>query len=211
MGSDSDLRAERLKAHDVALPKGYLPDPDRHLGNVRDRIHYDRALRWLKSLGAKSALDVGSYDGWLDFLLIRDGFKMSGVEMIGSLANAAMSYAERNFIQYQVFTNHILDAAPLMFSEGGEKYDAVLCFETLEHLPLDEAKEAVGKFSSWASKGVIISLPDQKHEDNAQHLWTPTADLIHEMWGRMPGYDVEYVPYPGSHIPGNWFIRYRLG
>jgi len=216
MGAAAGM-SDRLKAHAVSLPPGYAPNPEAHLGNVRDRVHFDRAFRWLTSIGARTVLDVGSYDGWLDFLLTAKGFSMTGVELIQDLADAALRYAERNFLPYEVQVGDFLELnvgrefADEDDPHDGRRWDAVICFETLEHMPLEDAKECARRFAEVATKGVIISLPEQRHEDNAQHLWTPTSWLIHEIWGGLPGYDMERVPYPGTTIPSNWFVRHTCG
>jgi len=196
-------REERVFAHSVDLPPGYVPDPQRHLGNIRDSTHFTKAAKWLESIGAKTVLDVGSYDGWLDFLLIAKGFSVVGVELIEGLADAAVRYGNRNFLEYEVQMGYFLDI------ELGRTFDAVICFETLEHMPLDDARESAKRFASLARKGVMVSLPDQDHHQNPQHLFTPTEALIKDIWGGMPGYTLEYVPYPGTTIPANWFISHR--
>jgi len=197
-------REDRLMVHSVELPPGYIPSPERHLLNVRDSTHVNRAVKWLESIKAKTVLDVGCYDGWLDFLLDSKGYKVSGIELIPELAAAARRYAERNFINYSVQVGYVLDL------EVTNKYDAVLCFETLEHMPLEDAQECSRRFSKWATKGVMVSLPDQDHHLNSQHLFTPTEELIKGMWGSFPEYALEYVPYPGTPIPSNWFISHRV-
>lgn len=204
-------RQERMAAHAVQLPKGYLPDPDRHLNSIRDLTHFLKAKKWLSDIGAKTVLDVGCYDGWLDFLLIREGFSVTGVEMIPELADAAVRYADRNFIPYTVYNSHVLDACPYFLCDDTQtQYDAVVCFETLEHMTIEEAKTAAGYLNSWARKGVMVSLPDQGHNQNPQHLWSPTVDVIQDIWGKMTGYAVEHVPYPGTTIPANYFIKYDI-
>jgi 2-polyprenyl-3-methyl-5-hydroxy-6-metoxy-1,4-benzoquinol methylase len=202
---------ERMDAHAVRLPKGYVPNPDMHLGNIRDATHFMKASKWLKSIGAKTVLDVGCYDGWLDFLLIREGYSLTGVEMIPELADAALRYAERNFLSYTVYTSHVLDACPFFMADDQQiQYDAVVCFETLEHMTLEEAAKAASLLSQWSRKGVLVSLPDQDHRQNAQHLWTPTEEVIKGIWGDKPGYSLEYVPYQGTTIPSNWFVSHGV-
>lgn len=196
-------REERISAHSVRLPEGYVPDPMSHLGNTRDSNHYLKASKWLKEIGAKTVLDVGSYDGWLDFLLIGKGFRVTGVELIPDLMDAAVRYGNRNFVEYEALGGYFLDV-----EFDGRTFDAVLCFETLEHMPLEDAKESARRFAAMARKGVMVSLPDQDHHVNHQHLWSPNEEVIRDIWGGLPGFKVEYQSYPGTTIPGNWFITH---
>jgi 2-polyprenyl-3-methyl-5-hydroxy-6-metoxy-1,4-benzoquinol methylase len=197
-------RLERLKAHAVMLPEGYVPDPQRHLCNARDSNHYLRALSFLKSIGAKTVLDIGCYDGWLDFLLVDKGYSVEGVELIPELAAAARRYADRNFLTYRVHEGSFADLS----LQGS--YDAVICFETLEHMPLEEVLACVPKMASLATKGVLISLPDQDHNMNLQHLWTASEDLMREIWGAFKNFKLDYLSYPGTSIPGNFFISHQV-
>jgi len=206
MGGDAMRdRTERIRAHSVRLPGGYLPNPMAHMGNVRDANHYLKATGFLKEIGAETALDIGSYDGWLDFLLIGKGFKVEGVELIPDLAAAARRYADRNFIRYAVHEGYFADL------DLPGAYDAVMCFETLEHMPLDEVRVCAERMRDLAVKGVIVSLPDQDHRGNPQHLWTPDEDVIRDIWGVMPGFKLDFAPYPGTAIPGNYFITHDGG
>ena len=192
--------ADMCALHDVRLPDGYMPNPEAHLGNPRDAGHYEYALAWLKAKGATTVLDVGCYDGWLDFLLSSQGYKVSGYELITELAEAARRYAARNFIDYTVTVGPALDI------DVQQKYDAILCFETLEHMALYDACLCVKKFMGMARNGILISLPDQDCKQNAQHKYTPTEELIRFTWGDLPGFKMDYKVWD-KRIPGNWFIE----
>ena len=192
---------DRRAVHEVALPQGYIPEPYRHMVNVRDYGHFIMALKCLESFGGKTVLDIGAYDGWLDFLLIDRGYSMTGVEFIQPLAEAARRFAARNQIDYTMIVGAAQDQ---MF--GHKEFDAVICYETLEHMSADEALACTYRFGDWASH-VLISLPDQSHRDNPQHCWTPTKDLL-DLWFRDRGAKIEYKDWPGTGIPANWFIAY---
>jgi len=193
---------ERRAAHSVSLPKGYIPRPREHMLNPRDYGHFMYALKWLESIKAKKVLDVGCYDGWLDFLLIERGFAVTGIEFIEDLAQSAMLYANRNMIDYKVHTGSAQD----FDFEIGE-FDAVLCFEMLEHVPMPAAIELTYKFNEWAPN-VLLSLPNQDHNDNHQHCWTPTPELL-DFWFKERTTKIEYKTWPGPEVPGNWFIQYE--
>ncbi len=197
-------RHERLAVHNMNIPPEYLPRPNEHMANQRDYGHFMYALKWLESIKARRVLDVGCFDGWLDFLLIDRGFYMVGIEFIDALANAARRYALRNKISYVVYTG---DAQYFDFNHNA--YDAVICYEMLEHVPEDTAQTLIKRFSTWAPN-VLISVPNQEYQDNPQHCWTPTAELLDSWYKEKPGKtEIEYKEWPGTTIPGNWFVKYN--
>jgi len=196
---------EEIRAnHEVTIPESYLPVPEAHIGNKRDNKHFTKALEVLEDLGAEKVLDVGSYDGWLDFLLIDKGYDVEGVEFIEGLALSAERYAVKNNKKYKVHKG-AFDEVSI-----SDIFDAVLCFETLEHVPLDSIPVYIDKMEKIATKGILISLPDQDHKENKQHLWTPTEELIKSFWGGKEGFRLEYVEYPDTGVPSNWFIHYKV-
>lgn len=193
-------KTERFQAHQVQ--ETWMPNPAAHLQNPRDAYHFDWTVSQLKGRSGDSILDVGSYDGWLDFLLIKQGFKVQGVEAIPNLCKSAEAYAAQHCPSYRVHQGFFDEV------EIGDRFDVVLCYETLEHIPLDMVPAYVSKMEAIAKKTVLISLPDQKHEDNPQHLWTPRYGLLLALWGRKKGFEMTYKPYPG--LPANFLIRWDV-
>lgn len=196
-------RSDRLHVHQVNGT--WMPNPEGHLQSIRDGQHFYWTLAQLQDLPGAQILDVGCYDGWLDFLLIRKGFKPHGVELILELAQSACAYAHANQLDYLVMQG-FFDEMPAFST----RYDVAICYEVLEHVPLDLVPVYVGKMEGSATKRILISLPDQKHEDNPQHLWTPTEALAREMWGARKGFSITRQDYPGTDIPANFFIRWEL-
>jgi len=196
--------SERIAAHrNMVIPDTYIPQPFAHLGNKRDSKHYEWAKDMLK--GCKSAVDIGPWDGWLDFLLIHtiDDFRVTGVELIPELAAAANRYAQLTSGitgRYTCLTGawHDVDL-------GNQTWDAAIAFEVLEHVPIEEVESYVTKMEERA-RLILISLPDQRHEENPQHCWTPTEKLIREMWQNKRNFNITSVTYPGTTVPGNWLI-----
>lgn len=196
-------KTERISVHDLNIPAHYMPHPSSHLGNIRDRFHFEAALDTLGFAGMKTVLDVGCFDGWLDFLLTDRGYQVSGVELIESLANAARAYASLNGYRYKLYQGFFDEV------EINESFDAVLCFETLEHITMKMLEVYIEKIERLASHMVIISLPEEDHEKNRQHLWTPTQQLIEDLWSDRRDFRLQYKDYPGTGIPANWFFSYR--
>lgn len=195
-------RQERLQAHQV--DGTWMPYPEGHMQSIRDAQHYYWTLAKLKDMPKASIIDIGCYDGWLDFLLIRKGFNVDGVELIPELARSAMAYASANNLQYLVYNNFFDLTDPI------QKYDVALAYEVLEHIPLESVPAYVAKMEGLARRRILISLPDQKHEDNSQHLWTPSVELICDTWGNNKAFSLERAEYNGTDIPANFFISWDL-
>jgi len=193
-------KMQLLELHKMAIPEWYLPDPYRHLSNARDKTHFDWALKKLS--GYSTVLDVGCFDGWLDFLLIDQGFKLDGVELVPELARAANNYAKSKSLEYQCHEGLLTE---INFEK---KYDCCLCFEVLEHLSLEEAQVYISKMETLANKLILISLPDQKKEDNPQHQWTPTIKQVIELFEGKKGFEFSYVRNDGT-VP-NFLISYNI-
>jgi 2-polyprenyl-3-methyl-5-hydroxy-6-metoxy-1,4-benzoquinol methylase len=201
-------RTERQAAH--AVQGTWVPNPDAHLKNSRDRYHFYWICRQLgldldgRYNSGTTVIDIGCYDGWLDFLLIEAGFLVEGVELNPNLCESARNYAAQKKINYRVNQGFFEDVAI------DRRFEVAMCLETLEHIPLDMVPVYVAKMEAIATGTILISLPDQRHEENAQHLWTPSMDLILSMWGLKKNFEVTYKPYPGTDIPANFLIRWDL-
>lgn len=193
-------KAHLLELHKMAVPEWYLPDPYRHLNNSRDKIHFEWALKNLS--GCTTVLDVGCFDGWLDFLLMDRGFKLEGIELVPELARAANNYAKSKALDYQCHEGLLTEI------DLQKKYDCCMCFEVLEHMSLEEASGYISKMEALAKKQILISLPDQKKEDNPQHQWTPTLKQVIELFEGKKGFGCSYIRNDGP-VP-NFLISYNI-
>jgi len=195
---------EQKKLHFIDLPHNYLPSVELHEHIPRDRYHMEYSQENLNRAKAKSVLDIGCFDGWLDFWLIGKGYNVEGVEIMPNLVKAAKRYADRNFIDYKIHEGEFLSVSI------NKKFDAVVCYETLEHVDLETAKEYISKIESLAERVVLISLPNQKAEDNPQHKWTPTHELISMLFAGKNNLIISTHKYPGTQVPDNFFISYSV-
>lgn len=105
--------------------------------------------------GAGNVISFGCYEGQLEFKLARAGLSVKGVDLcIKAIERGNEAAKEYNL-------------ARLTFTEGdcityqdGNKYDAVVCFEVIEHVP-DPQKLLANLASLTNDKGCIyISTPD---------------------------------------------------
>jgi len=195
---------ELIKLHQMNFGPDYLPDPNRHLSIPRDLKHYQYTISTLRGKRYKTILDIGCFDGWLDFLLTRMKYWVTGIELIEELANAANRYADRNFIPYKAHHCRFME------TEIKSIFDVVLCYETLEHVSFEDVPGFIDKMESLCNEMILISLPDQKHEDNIQHQWTPTEEVIKELFGHKKNFDLQYFSYGPGPVPPNWFISYEV-
>lgn len=185
-----------------------MTDPALHLNGVRDRKHFEWTRDRIRDHQVKSLLDIGCWDGWLDFLLLREfsELRITAVELNPDLAAMANQYAKENGLtsRYECLCGPIM-TVPL----GDREWDAAMAYEVLEHIALGEFQFCLGRIESRVNR-VYVSLPDQRYEDNPEHLWTPTPDLCYKVWGKRPGYCLERSHYSGTQIPDNFLISYRV-
>lgn len=195
-------KQERLEAHDVMVPPSYMPKPEQHLYNPRDRVHFETTKTQLALHHCHTNLDIGSYDGWLSFLLMQHGYDCDGVELVEGLAEASRRYAAVNHLPWCCYPGFFDDTTIT------KRYDCVTAYEVLEHIPEEDVPAYLDKIDSLAIKLVLISLPDQSHIDNPQHLYTPTQYTINKLMGHRD-YHLQVQTYPGTDIPNNFFIAYK--
>jgi len=204
MGTILLTKNEIITKNNTNIPEYYVPDPFLHLGNIRDRVHFNMSLEMLNRYKIETVLDIGCYDGWLDFLLINSGYQVTGIELIEDLCEAAKRYTTAHSLNYTIYQGFFEDL------DIPGTYDAILCFETLEHMPFESIPGVLKKMESLTTKAVYLSLPDQDHTLNTQHLWTPTKEVINELFKNKKNFKVDYFSYTGTTIPSNWFITYEL-
>ncbi len=194
--------------HHVNLPQNYVVDPLGHIENQRDNEHFITTFRLIQENNYKTIFDIGSWDGWLPLLLARNfpNSFFSTCEWVHDLLAAGQKYAEQNDIKnYAAYQGDWLN---LKIDFTG-KWDLITCYEVLEHVPLEQTELFIKKIELYA-KHVAISLPDQAKENNIQHQWTPTKELIEQLFHNRKNLQIYYKKYVYFEIPSNWFITYDV-
>lgn len=110
----------------------------------RDRfISYHHQLRLIFNLGTqvKEILEVGIFNSLMTDLLRSKGYKVTTADI------------DRN-----LEPDIVLDLTS-NFSIKKDKYDAIVLFQVLEHLPYEQSEQALKKLAQATKKYLIISLP----------------------------------------------------
>lgn len=130
--------------------------------NEKNIRNGDRKIRKLKRIlrpvlrkaPGKSFLDIGCNTGFGVEAARRLGFQSSGIDLSGE----AIEIAQRLYPE-----NRFVTGTAQEFENGGEKFDAVLCREVIEHMP--EVHSFMAALSSLMKIGGVLWLttPDAGH------------------------------------------------
>lgn len=196
---------EIYNLHHVVVPDNYLPNPEAHLNNARDRYHFEYLSKLISDLQPQYVLDVGAWDSWLGILLAK---RYPSTTIITCEVVTGLAYAAQRYITMHGLTN--ITAVPSAWEtlELHKTFDIVSCFEVLEHVRYAEVPAYVTKMEA-CSKHVVISLPEQSHHDNKQHQWTPDMGTIYELL-RPRNFGIDKQSYPGTNIPSNFFVHWKV-
>lgn len=118
----------------------------------------------------KYVLDVGCADGMISLPLARKGYKVLGIDMDGRPPALAQERAERWGLNATFKQGTIDDVIAEQAREDGglPKFDAVVAFEIIEHLP--DVKGFLDKLDSVANK-VILTTPYLDWENGRWPDW----------------------------------------
>jgi 2-polyprenyl-3-methyl-5-hydroxy-6-metoxy-1,4-benzoquinol methylase len=198
---------ELYKAHQINLPNGYMPNPEGHLNNQRDRVHFYHSWDLMLQHKLDTCLDIGCWDSWLPLMLIKKGLTAEGIELIPQLCEVGRNYASLNQLSYKVTQGFWTDENVI----PQNKYDLISAYEVLEHVFLDDVSTFIAKMEQYASKYITISLPNSPHTLEPQHQWTPSDSIISSLFRGKKDLNIQYQEYPSMpHVPGNWFITYLI-
>ena len=200
------IREERLKVHQ---DQQHMVNPQAHLKNWRDANHFEFAKQAFTE--PSRILDIGCYDSWLDFLLIEQGHSVLGIELRDELVLSARIYAHEHKIsstRYRIRQGFWDEIS--MIEE--DPFDAVIAFEVLEHMPLETMDLTIRKAEQCLNKNglMLVSLPVQDKNKNAQHLWSPSQNLVISLWGHKSGFSMVLHSFFGTDVPDSLLISWRV-
>ncbi len=110
----------------------------------KDRfISYHHQIRLISSLGSqvKNILEIGIFNSLLKELLKLNGYNVSTADVDPNLK-----------------PDLLLDLTT-DFSLPKDKFDAIVLFQVLEHLPYEQSEQALKKLAEATKKFLVISLP----------------------------------------------------
>ncbi|WP_224086887.1 class I SAM-dependent methyltransferase [Nostoc sp. MS1] len=110
----------------------------------RDRfISYHHQLRLILNLGKqiKDILEIGIFNSIMTDLLRNKGYKVTTADIDSNLE-----------------PDILLDLTSDFYIEK-DRYDAIVLFQVLEHLPYEQSEQALKKLAEATKKYLIVSLP----------------------------------------------------
>ena len=149
------------------------------LGNMPGRIRiaqehiarYNFALGILEQHGCKTVLDAACGTGYGTWLLSQNGFDTFGVDID---SRAIADAIKINAMTGADFTSGSLDDPEEILELVGRTFDAIVSFETIEHL------EFPGKYLEWVktkSNLLIFSLPIEQPSDFHKQVYSVTQAM----------------------------------
>ncbi len=130
------------------------------------RVHDLDIVNQMKVTKPKNILDFGAGSGSPAIMLAREGFDVT----IADLKSKTLDFAEYRFktnkVPYKVWHTDLEDMPP------DEKYDVILCFDVLEHLPKHIMKEYVNKLVKLKHKNtkIIANVTFGKTDSHPMHF-----------------------------------------
>ena len=173
-------------------------------GTKNSNLAYERNDHWLRFFGAvadhivsdikpRTVLDAGCAMGFLVEALRDRGVEAFGID----ISEYAISQV-RSDIKAYCRQGSVTDPLP-------ERYDLVASIEVLEHLPAEDAMDAVANLCSATSDILFSSTPGDHQE--ITHVNVQPPEWWTEVFARQGFFrDVEYDP---STYLSPWAVRYR--
>ncbi|MBW4607269.1 MAG: class I SAM-dependent methyltransferase [Hassallia sp. WJT32-NPBG1] len=144
----------------------------------KDRfISYYHQLRLISSLGnnVQNILEIGIFNSLLTDLLKRNGYNVTTADVDPNV---------KPELVLDLTTDFVLPK---------DKFDAIVLFQVLEHLPYEQSEQALKKLAQATNKFLVISLPY-----NTQYL---TVQIKSSLFLEKPKYLLFKVPQFWSRNP----------
>jgi len=108
--------------------------------------YYRLALQYVKDLKPRTCLDYGCGQGFFTHALIYYGVATNGYDVSEwSVENA-----------YGMSVNKLSNELP----DNDKRFDLILCFDVLEHVPIDKVNEVLDDLVHYAKRYILLSICD---------------------------------------------------
>lgn len=130
----------------------------------------------LRDSGCKKVLDLGCGSGWLSIFLAREGFEVTGIDLVEHALRLASQWAAQEKLSAKF---EVADIANLPYGEG--TFDAIVANSILEHLTLELAEKTFEQLKKVLKPGGLMfgcfdkvgSGPGDYYElDDGTHVYT---------------------------------------
>ena len=109
-------------------------------------VHQWFQVHLLKDLDARKVLEVGPYFGLVSAMLVNAGYEVTTLDIAPGPPRPGVA---------RHICADIRDARP----EELAGHDAIICCETLEHIPWDKVSDVLSRFEASAVPWLIVSVP----------------------------------------------------
>ena len=141
----------------------------------------DPILETLKSRKAQTVCDAGCGCGAYVRRLAQQGFTVKGFDVSGRAVEIAEDLLEKSGL-----TAELRAASVLKTGYPDNEFDAVVCRDVLDHIPKEEAKQAVRELCRITKPGGIILLTldglDEEYQKEPHTVTEVTCDNATRSW-----------------------------
>lgn len=189
------------------MSAGTLSDAERkkvwHQYYSRKRIvHQWTQVDLLSDLSVQKVLEIGPYLGLVTAMLRNAGYDVTTLDVDDRYADKALSES------IEQIRGDVRNLPALGLSDRA--FDAVLCCETLEHLPYDQIPETLSQLAAIKARYLILSVPFMGNQ-LAFELYA-NAHTISKYTGLKKFMGCKQFPKPKNTEewePHKWEIGYR--
>lgn len=152
--------------------------------NTADRCGWIKRMysEWL--IKGKRILDVACRDGFVTRSFLKDSCSITGIDICKDAVNTASKMALKKYSDKKwVYLPVSIDDYPWELSHG--KFDLIICFEFIEHIPSEKVSWLIGKLHNTVSKNGFVAMSTPQRDgkygingDDVSHINLYTAETL---------------------------------
>ena len=136
-------------AADAGVAGGPVDNADWHAYYTQKRVvHQWYQVRLLRDLTVRRVLEVGPFKGLVTAMLANAGYEAAVLDVDESQRAA--------FSGFEFITG---DVRTFDYGSVAGRFDAIICCETLEHIPFEEVDGVLGRMAAAQARYLIVSVP----------------------------------------------------